>query len=415
MRTTTRPRPAARRRPMTTPTESTRRRLIATLAVIAALIGLLVIAGHAGTPAPAPATAQAHVVYQARTSTDGPLNLPVDVTATLTRIGKHDGSILLTRIDGATSTTTTLDLTPRTAGHETRDTGRRASQIQATLSALTDTMNTPAATGGRALYSGLRTTRFTEGIPVIILGNELDLTDPVDTRKLAFTVTIKDAVTALGTNLPALHDAPVTFVPTPTTAPQDELGPDQSDYLDQLWTGILTSAGASHVTITRADTTSPPPAANAGGRPDSATVPVPALPGTAIPPGHHPDGSTTCTIPGTRFAFDQATLADPDQTANDLKDCVTQALTAGATLTIDAYASYEGPVTPNGQPATHNPHNQTLSQARANTLAALLIHQLGVDPTRIGHVTGHGDHNLPDPTDPASPANRIAVITTSAT
>ena len=94
----------------------------------------------------------------------------------------------------------------------------------------------------------------------------------------------------------------------------------------------------------------------------------------------------------------------------DLTPCIHAALAAHAIFALDGWASYEGPLNANGQPAFHYPGNRKLSQARVQTIADLLVNGLGVPRSAITRLTGHGNVNQPDP-DPRSPANRVVVIT----
>jgi hypothetical protein len=350
-------------------------------------------------------------IYTARTANDATITLPGVVQDALRQAGQAHQSIELTRVGYTGNVTTSyIDMTPRT-GNSPQDPvlkvpGRAAPVINAEIASIQTAVNSPSATtgGGRALYAGLTRTDFT-GAPVTIISSGIDLANPDDFRSLKWSVPPADVVAAVreAGALPALH-GPVTFVIVPTAGPQPQLEQAQKDYLKSVWTALLTAAGATTVTFIDADGTTASSAA-----PSAPTVAIPALPTTPIPQVPGPNG-VTCTVPASYFVFDQAQLIDPAKTMRDLTPCITAALAAHATFALDGWTSYEGPLNADGQPATHYAYNRTLSQARVETIANLLVNDLGVPWSAITHMTGHGDVDQPNP-DPRSPANRVVVIT----
>lgn len=76
----------------------------------------------------------------------------------------------------------------------------------------------------------------------------------------------------------------------------------------------------------------------------------------------------------------------------------------------DGWTSYEGPLNAKGEPAVDYASNRELSKEQVQTIANLLINHLGVPPSAISRMTGHGNVNQPYP-DPSSPANRVVIIT----
>jgi hypothetical protein len=204
--------------------------------------------------------------------------------------------------------------------------------------------------------------------------------------------------------LPALH-GPVTFVLVPTAGPQPQLGQAQKKYLKGVWTDLLTAAGATSVTFIDATGT-----AASSTAPRAPTVPVPNLPGTPIAQVPTGNNSVTCTVPDSYFIFGTGELIDPAQTVQNLTPCIAAALAAHATFALDGWASYEGPLNADGKPEFNYPANQKLSEERIQTIANLLVNDLGVAQSAITRQTPHGNLNQPNP-DPRSPANRVVVIT----
>jgi hypothetical protein len=360
---------------------------------------------------PAAGAVAGQYIYTARTANDAAITLPGVVQDDLRQAGQAHQSIELTRVGYTGNVTTSyIDMTPRT-GNSSQDpvlkvAGRATPVINAKVSGIETAVNSPPAAtgGGRALYAGLTRTDFT-GAPVTIISSGIDLANPDDFRSLKWAVPPAEVVTAVrkAGALPALH-APVTFVIVPTAGRQPQLEQAQKDYLKSVWTALLTAAGATSVTFIDADGTRTGSAA-----PSAPTVALPALPTTPIPQIPGPNG-VTCTVPTSYFVFDQAQLVDPAKTMRDLTPCITAALAAHATFALDGWTSYEGPLNADGQPATHYAYNRTLSQARVQTIANLLVNDLGVPQSAITRMTGHGDVDQPDP-DPRSPANRVVRIT----
>ena len=383
---------------------------IAVVVVVLAGAGYYLVTHGIGVAhaAPVPAAVVRQFIYTPRTANDASITLPATVKDELRQIGLNHQSIALTRVDSAgNASTSVIDMTPRTGnGTVLKVASRAGSAIDKKISVIQNAINSPAATGGQALYAGLTKTDFT-GVPVTIISSGLDLADPDNFRALNWSVPAAAEVVAdvkKAGDQPALH-GPVTFVTVPTAGPQPQLGQAQKNYRNNLWTALLTAAGATHVTFIGATGTTASPEA-----PNAPTIPVPGQPGTPIPRVPKGENSVTCTVSDSYFIFGTATLIDPAQTMQDLTPCVHAALAAHAVFALDGWASYEGPLNANGQPAFHYPGNRKLSQARVQTIAGLLVNGLGVPRSAITRLTGHGDVNQPDP-DPRSPANRVVVIT----
>jgi hypothetical protein len=378
--------------------------------VLVAAIGYWVASRDIHATSFNPALASQYI-YTARTANDAAIMLPDAVQGTLRQAGQAHQSIELTQVGYTGNVTMSyIDMTPRT-GNSPQDpvlkiNGRALPVIDAKITSIQQTINSSPVTtgGGRALYLGLTRTDFTGG-PVTIISSGIDLTDPDDFRSLKWSVPPGQVVAAVrkAGALPAMH-GPVTFVVVPTAGRQPQLEQAQKDYLKSVWTALLTAAGATSVTFIDADGTTAAAAA-----PSAPVVALPSLPTTPIPQVRGP-GGVTCTLLASYFKFKSAQLVDPAKTVRDLTPCITAALDARATFALDGWASYEGPLDANGQPATHYADNLTLSQARVETIANLLVNDLGVPQADLTRMTGHGDYDLPNP-DPSSAGNRVVRIT----
>jgi hypothetical protein len=354
-----------------------------------------------------------HIVYTAPTGNASGLSLPSSVKADLQKIGLAHEKVAITRIEGdGSSSTTIVDLTARTGDSPsdppiTVDT-RALPKINDKIAGIETSLNTPATNGSQSLYTGLTRTDFTS-VPTIIISTGLDLAAPVDFRSLAWSVPaaeIVDRVKKAGIQ-PALH-GPVTFVTVPTAGSQPQLGQAEKDYRNNTWRDLLLAAGATSVSFIDPDSTT---TAVAG--PAAAPVATLGMPGTPIKPvtPPHDPKTVTCTIPGSYFVVNTPTLLNPDQTVKDLNDCVTKALTAGATFTLDGWTSYEGPLTSDGKPAVDSPSNRTLSQQRVDAITTLLTTKFGVKEQAITAKVSHGNTDQPYPSDPRSEKNRTVRIT----
>jgi len=370
--------------------------------------------GHPGPgPNPSPSSpAVDQVVYTARTANDAAITLPGAVENTLLQAGLAHQTIELTRVGYTGEVSTSyIDMTPRTSNSSTAPAlkvhDRAVSAVDAKISGIQADVNSGAtAPGGRALFAGLIRITFTDA-PVTIISSGLDLSNPDNFRTLDWSVppAILVAEIKKAGDLPALH-GPVVFVLVPTADQQQQLGQAQKDYVEAVWTALLKAAGATSVTFIDATGTTANSAA-----PNAPSVKIPPLTATPIPPIPAGNNKITCTVPDSYFVFGTANLIDPAQTVLNLTPCITAALAAHATFTLDGWASYEGPLNADGTPEFNYPVNQTLSDQRVRAIANLLVNDLNVPAAAITHVTGHGNMDQPDPSDPASPANRVVVIT----
>jgi hypothetical protein len=391
------------------------RTAIVAAAVILALAAYLAVHGirAAGDVGREPDPVAAQFIYTATTANDAAITLPDAVQNELLQIGLAHRSIALTRVDSAGIVSTSyVDMTPRTGNSSTGRVllvnGRAVPVIDEKISAIEKAINSPAAAtgGGQALYAGLTRTDFT-GVPVTIISTGLDLANPDNFRSLKWSVPSKELVAELKNagDLPALHGL-VTFVIVPTAGPQPQLGHTQKNYRNAVWTALLTASGATSVMFTDANGTTASP-----GSPSAPTVPVPALVGTPIPQVPAGKHHVRCTLPASYFIFGRPTLVDAATTEQDLAPCINAALAAHATFALDGWASYQGPLNANGKPAFDPGYNRKLSKARVQTIAKLLVNDLGVPRSAITRLAWHGNLHQPDPGDPGSPANQLVTIT----
>ena len=415
--------PPSGAQPGQVPRPKQRRRLLGRMVSIAASMAVILAAltagniihwSSAGNPPPA-TMLQAialQFVYTARTANDAAVTLPAAVQQHLLQAGLAHQSVTLTRI-GYTGnvSTSVVDMTPRT-GNSGNDpvlkvTGREVPVIDAKISGIQTAVNSAAATtgGGRALFTGLTRITLTDA-PVTIISSGLDLANPDNFRALSWLVPPAVVVTEVkkAGALPALH-GPVTFVLVPTADPQPQLGQAQKNYIEAIWTALLKAAGATSVTFIDANGTTTSSAA-----PSAPTIPIPDLPTTPVPQVPAGNNKVTCTVPDSYFRFGTAALTDPAQAVQNLTPCIDAALAAHATFALDGWTSYEGPLNADGKPEFNYAYNITLSDERVQTIAALLVNDLGVSPSSVTHKIGHGNMDQPNP-DPRSAANRVVVIT----
>jgi hypothetical protein len=118
-----------------------------------------------------------------------------------------------------------------------------------------------------------------------------------------------------------------------------------------------------------------------------------------------------CTLPASYFIFGKPRMVDPAATKRDLTPCVSTALTDHATFALDGWASYQGPLKVDGQPAFDYAYNRELSKARVQAVARLMVSDLHVPGSAITRLSWHGNLSLPDPGHPGSPANQVVIIT----
>jgi outer membrane protein OmpA-like peptidoglycan-associated protein len=386
------------------------KRWSAVVVVVLAVAGF-VLAGILIPPSVStPPEVAAVVVYTAPDAQQTAYSPPADFVTAITTIANDHNSILLVRVEGDGSTSTvTRDLTPRTSGGEVLNVPDRIQQaIDIHLEALINEMNrsTPGTTS-RGLYAGLLQARIPHGVPVWIFSSGLDLCDPDDARDLAWTVPVADLVNTLNDAraVPDLAGAEVKFVMTAPAGGQ-EMRSTQTQYLHEMWSGLLMNASASSVLFINM-----PPGQSAS-QEQVAIVPLPTLPDTPIAPQPTADGGVTCTLSDVFFVFGSDMFVDENKTRANLQDCVT-AMRSAPALTVMGTVSYEGGFDSLGNPLDSD-YGKPLAQARANKVATMLADDFGI-PRSIMTIQGFGGtSHLPYPQDPKSPQNRAVVISTTA-
>ncbi len=369
-------------------------------------------AASVANPAGDPVAAQ--FIYTPPTANDAKITLPESVQSELLQIGLANQSIALIRVapDGNVSKTY-IDMTPRT-GNSPADpplkvNARAVPVIEAKISAIEKAINSAASTGGQALFAGLTRTDFTS-TPVVIVSTGLDLANPDNFRSLNWSYPAKKLAAELkkAGDLPALHGR-VTFVTVPTAGRQPQLGHTQKKYRKAVWRALLKAAGATSVNFIDANGSRA-----SGGAPRAPVVPVQALLPTPIQPVPAGNKSVSCTLPSSYFVFKTAKLVDAATTEQNLAPCISAALAAHATFALAGWASYQGPLNPNGKPAFDYRYNRQLSKKRVQAIANLLVNDLGVPRSGITGLTWHGNLDQPDPGNPGSPANQVVRITYTA-
>lgn len=354
---------------------------------------------------------RAHLVAQAPTANDSAVELPASVVAQLREIGMANGRIALSRVDSTGVVETVIvDLTPRASdkpGATILKVKERAlAKVDEKIAVLVDSINnSPSSTGSRALYQGLLKTEFAREVPIIIVASLLDLEDPVDARKLGFDVALNVVAGQVSDSgeLPDMASNPVTFVQVPPAGSQEQLRHSQKSYMSRLWRKLLTAGQASSVKFV--DAVGLPPVSTV----PAPSVPLPELPGTPENPSAPDPDRRVCELAAsTYFEPDKAKLIDPAKATHSLADCV-DAAGHGGTVELDAWTSYYGPLDASGKPARNPESDLKLSTRRARVIAKLMV-SMGLDPSQITRITGHGNDNQPDP-DPTSANNRVVLIT----
>ncbi|QHF22870.1 hypothetical protein GTU73_01850 [Rathayibacter sp. VKM Ac-2804] len=384
---------------------------------LAGVITAAVLAGVGiltGVFEPTPSVPIAHnIIYTAPISTDAEIELPSEVIELLHEDGLAGAGVAVSRVDSdGTVDVEVVDMTPRV--DDSKDSAilnipeRAAEAIDKKIDTIEKSINNPASGGDRALFSGLTKLKLADA-PTIIVSSGLDLADPVSFPSLAWTVPVEDVVANVkdsGERLNVSDD--VTFVVVPSAGAQPQLRDLQSTYRNDVWTGVLQGGGASSVRFIDAvavDT------ADVSGRPEAPVVSVPPLPITPVGDPADPKRAT-CSVPSAFFVVNEPTLLDEEGTVAALRDCIENALAAGATFELDGHTSYSGPLDGDGRPAIALPENQTLSEDRVDTIAdTVMIDRLGVPADRILARRGHGNVDQPVPDDPGSPENRRVDIT----
>lgn len=386
--------------------------LIAGTVVIVAALALIASLHAAKVTEPAPAPAL-HLIEQLSTAEDSTVVLGAAQRAELVAAGRAHRQVQVTQVDGSGKIVSDrlVDLTPRIdPANPNSAVLQVAARANAVINSEVDTlvrgMNSPSPVPGRALYPGLLATNFQPGVKVMIIASAMDTVDPLDARKLDFQVPTAQVLNAVG-ELPSLQNSDVEFLIKSTAGTQPQLRGVQKQYLRSLWSSLLLAGHARSVTFVDLPMAEPDTA-----KVTAPIVPVPALPGTPIKVTVDPARPhvVQCQLSAsTYFQPNSAQLIDVGQTIRDLQPCVSR-IGPSATVQLDGWTAYFGPLTGSGQPAVNPPADVELSRQRTVTVAKLL-ERMGIASSRIGRLTGHGNSDQPYPADPSSDQNRTVRIT----
>jgi hypothetical protein len=401
--------------------------LIAGAVAVLILIGLGIFVGTHLTDKPAEASKQTdtpaqtseqevklEIVSTEPTANDAAITLPKNLRKQLRAIGRAHQQIAWTSINASgDASRQIIDLTPRVSddpdAKPVKIPERATEVIGKKIDKFEYAINSQAAdSNGHSLYTGLTKIAFS-GAPVVIISSGLDLSSPIDFRKLAWSVPASKVVEQIKDSREQanLHDAQVLFVVVPSVGGQPQLREAQKTYRNNLWKAVLHASKSGQVTFI--DTTGTAALSHTPADP----VPIPNLPTTPeIEPQPDPADPTTktCPVSSAYFVADRAILIDPDKTVHDLKPCIQAAQAAGATYELDGWTSYDGTLTTHGKPKYDSPKNRRLSRDRVKTIAHLMVDDLDVRRSKIVRMTGHGNVDQPN-SNPSSPKNRLVLIT----
>jgi outer membrane protein OmpA-like peptidoglycan-associated protein len=351
---------------------------------------------------------QTVVIYTSPDANTSATVIPASMRAALADVAKAHGSILLIRVEGdGTVSTSTVDLTPRTSKGEVLQVPDRISTaVDESIAALEAEMNRPSVgTQSRALYQGLLQARIPADADVWVLSSGIDLESPIDARDLGWDVPVDDvlAVVDAAGAVPDLSGARITFVMN-APAGQQMIRSTQMSYLHSLWDGLLRNGGASSVEFIDM-----PPGEPAS---DQAVpvVPLPPLPSTpvSVTPDQIDPDAYSCTLQTSAgFVPDTDQLVDEAAVRMSLADCVSR-MVPGSIVRLDGWTAYYGSLDANGRPATQS--GVALSQRRCDRIASLLV-SMGVPESAITDRVGHGSMDQPDPENPTSQSNRVVIVT----
>ena len=356
-------------------------------------------------PEPEPTVAAA-IVYTTADAQTTTRVLPSDVRADLTYLAESQALVSVIRIEGdCTVKTTTVDMTPRTdSGEVLRVPSRIKTETKAKINALEAEMNTPTpGTNSRCLYQGLLSVRVPHDVPVYVFSTGIDLTPPVDARKLTWLVAPQQIVDTVNSvkEVPDLKGTDIIFYMDAPTGGQS-IRVAQTAYLQDLWRALLLNAKADSVEFV---TGSPgEPAATE----QTPVVPLPEVPDTPIAPQPAPDNTVKCTLGPVIFEYGTDQFINEGQVRKNLAECAAVMRTA-LKVTVEGTVSYEGGFDANGNPLQPD-YGRELAQARAARVTRLLI-ELGVPESVITTIGYGGVDHLPHPESPTDSQNRSVVIT----
>lgn len=340
------------------------------------------------------------IVYTAPTANEQAIDLPTPVTDLVTKAADTSSGFRLVRVDGdGTISSKIIDATPKLPdGEVAKVDARKRDATNALLENLKGDINGDGATvSGESLLGGLqRLTNLDTTKPVILIGSLLDTASPFDFRSLGFDADVPELVDQLkaADELPKLDGAVVSIVVRGTAGDQPQLRTVQNDYRQAAWTTVLKASGASSVSLSYPDGSTPTVTV------PSPVVPIPPAPSTPVVPESTPTGTRCTLLGGTYFQPDKPVLLDRAATVEAIRKCVA-AIPPDAKVTVTGFTAGTDP---------KSSFALALSQQRADVVRDLLVDR-GIAK---GDITTFGKGNSnerPYPKAPDDPRNRCVVIT----
>ncbi|GAA2160988.1 outer membrane protein OmpA-like peptidoglycan-associated protein [Humibacillus xanthopallidus] len=340
------------------------------------------------------------IVYTAPTANEQAIDLPTSVTDLVTQAADASSGFRLVRVDGdGTISSKVVDATPKLPdGEVAKVEARKRDATNALLDNLKGDLNGAVATvSGESLLGGLqRLTNLDTTKPVILIGSLLDTTSPFDFRSLGFDTNVPELADKLkqADELPKLDGADIRIVVRGTAGDQPQLRTVQNDYRQAAWSTVLKASGASSVSFSYPDGSTPTATVPAP------VVPIPPPPSTPVVPESTPTGTICTLLGGTYFQPDKPVLLDRVATLKAIEKCVA-AMPPGAKVTVTGYTAGADP---------KNSFALTLSQQRADVVRDLLV-ALGIAKGDITTFGKGNSNDRPYPKAPDDPRNRCVVIT----
>jgi outer membrane protein OmpA-like peptidoglycan-associated protein len=304
-------------------------------------------------------------------------------------------------VDGdGSSTTRTIDLTPRRGRSIEKSPDRRATAAAANVDLVDSAVAGVVATrSGHALLAGLQEAGRRAEATIVICSSGIDTDDPMDLRALGFDYPPAKLVAFLRRQreLPDLAGREVYLALGPAAGSQRRLTTPIARQLGDTWVAVLEAAGA-RVQVVAPASQLPPVGAVA-----TAAVRVPEV---VTPRGDTPSKPAptvqTVVLPGAvLFRPDSPELLDRRQAVATLRGTADTIIHGSATVTIVGHTALDR----DGMSA-----GTELSRQRAGAIRDLLV-SLGVRPAAIGPVTGVGPRDPVVKNNPKDPGNRVVVVT----
>lgn len=340
------------------------------------------------------------IVYTAPTANGQAIELPKPVTDLVTQAAAASSGFRLVRVDGdGTISSKVIDATPRLPdGEVAKVDARKRDATNTLLDNLKGEINGDGSTvSGESLFGGLqRLANIDTTKPVILIGSLLDTASPFDFRSLGFDADVPELADQLkaADELPKLDGAEISIVVRGTAGDQEQLRTVQNDYRQAAWTTVLKTSGASSISFSYPEGSTPTVTTSAP------VVPIPPPPSTPVVPQSTPTGTTCTLLGGTYFQPDKPVLLDRSATVVAIKNCAAD-IPPGAKVTVTGFTAGTDP---------NSSFALTLSQQRADVVRDLLI-DLGIAKDDITAFGKGNSNDRPYPKAPDDPRNRCVVIT----